>query len=138
MLAFFDTPAPGYPRLLGSHQLARQVRALGRTLKRPADGAATGIAGTIQATAKMYVPQAIDSDIVQFIAQDQTISSVVLEDPRLAWRDLCRGRFQVCRVPGDHVTWLQQPNAKVAAERLTEVLEKQNRINATNRALPHP
>jgi len=120
LVALFDTPAPGYPRLLGSRRMAAHVKTVGRLMKR--ETANTGVTA-----ARMYVPRAISADLAQFKAEEQAVSSRVLEDPRLAWRGLCRGRFHVYRVPGDHVTWLQEPNVQVAAARLTEALDLQTR-----------
>lgn len=123
LVAFFDTPAPGYPRLLGSRWMAAQIRSLrrgGRTVGENAGAAA----------ARMYVPKAIDTDVAQFMAEDEAVSSRVLEDPRLGWRDLCGGRFQVYRIPGDHVSWLQEPHAREAAARLIEALARHDRAVA--------
>jgi amino acid adenylation domain-containing protein len=138
LVALFDTPAPGYPRLLGSRKMAAHVQTFGRRYrawpgghpvgKRSSPAPATDTAGLVQTAAKLYVPKPIDADLAQFMAQDQAVSTRVLEDPRLAWRGLCGGRFQVYRVPGDHVTWLQEPNAKAAAERLTEALDRHARV----------
>jgi thioesterase domain-containing protein/acyl carrier protein len=124
LVAVFDTPAPGYPRLLGSRRMAAYVQAAGWRTKKEAPSA-----GVI--AARMYVPQPIQADLAQFMAQDQPVSSRILEDPRLAWRNLCTGHFQVYLIPGDHVTWLQEPNAKTAALRLTEALQRHTRLTAT-------
>ncbi len=128
LVALFDTPAPGYPRLLGSRRMAAHVRALGRLAKRAATPPTNGAAGMLVTVARQYAPKPINADVAQFIAREEPVGSRVLEDPRLAWRKLCGGRFQVYRVPGDHVTWLQEGNARKAAERLIEALELQNRV----------
>ena len=122
LVALFDTPAPGYPRLLGSRRMAAQVRALGRLAKKEAAAPVTGMAGIARTAASMYAPKPIDAAVVQFMAEDELVSSRVLEDPRLAWRELCTGQFHVCRVPGDHITWLQEGNAQQAAALLTVAL----------------
>jgi amino acid adenylation domain-containing protein len=127
LVVLFDTPAPGYPRLLGSSRMAAEVKALGRLAKRAADPPVTGMASIARSAASKYAPKPIDAALVQLMAEDEMVSSRVLEDPRLAWRELCRGNFQVCRVPGDHITWLQEGNAQTAAARLTEALDVQNR-----------
>jgi amino acid adenylation domain-containing protein len=127
LVALLDTPAPGYPRLLGSRRMAAHVKALGRFAKRASAPPVTGTTSMVQTVASKYVPKPIDAALAQFMAEDSLVSSRVLEDPRLAWRKLCRGHFQVYRVPGDHVTWLQEGNAQKAAARLTEALDSQNR-----------
>lgn len=124
LVAFFDTPAPGYPRIFGSRRMAARVQALGQPVRmEPASAEVTA--------ARTYVPKSIRADIAQFIARDQAVSTRVLEDPRLAWRSLCKGRFRLYRVPGDHVTWLQEPNVQTAARCLTEALGRQAAATAT-------
>ena len=130
MVALFDTPAPGYPRLLGSRRMASRVQALGR-LTRGVAPPKLPAAGRVRTAAGLYAPKPIDTAVVQFMAEDEAVSSRVLEDPRLAWRELCRGDFQVCRVPGNHVTWLHEGNARQCAASLTGVvLEFANRAPA--------
>ncbi len=109
LVAFFDTPAPGYPRLLGSRRVAARFRTAPTT--------DPGVAA-----ARLYHPQPIAAHLVQFIAQDQTVRTRLLQDPRLAWRRLTRATFQVCRVPGGHITWLHEPHVRHTAARLTEAL----------------
>jgi thioesterase domain-containing protein len=152
-VALFDTPTPGYPRILrsrrrywdavrgngaGVREVVAHVKTVGRLVGRkswaraqsslasagiaPAAAPATNGASLIEIAARMYTPKPIDADIVQLIAQDQPVSSRVLEDPRLGWGDLCRGRFQVYKAPGDHVTWLQEPHAQTTAALLSEAL----------------
>lgn len=122
LVALFDTPAPGYPRLLGSRQMAVHVQTLGRLVsKAPAESADGN--DVAKAAARAYVPKPIDAAIAQFMAEDPVVRTLLLEDPRLAWRELCRNRFKVYRVPGDHATWLLEPHAQAAAARLTEALE---------------
>lgn len=153
LVALFDTPTPGYPRILrsrrrywdavrgngaGVREVVAHVKTVGRLVGRkswaraqsslasagiaPAAAPATNGASLIEIAARMYTPKPIDADIVQLIAQDQPVSSRVLEDPRLGWGDLCRGRFQVYKAPGDHVTWLQEPHAQTTAALLSEAL----------------
>ncbi|MGA2589395.1 MAG: amino acid adenylation domain-containing protein [Bryobacteraceae bacterium] len=153
LVALFDTPTPGYPRILRSRrrywdvirengpgvcEVVAHAKTVGRLMGRktwaraqsslasagiaPAVAPATDGASLLEIAARMYIPKPIDADIVQLIAQDQPVGSRVLEDPRLGWRDLCRGRFQLYKAPGDHVTWLQEPHAQTTAALLSEAL----------------
>jgi amino acid adenylation domain-containing protein len=162
LVVLFDTPAPGYPRILSSRQrywdelvsggvvrtTVREVlahaKAVGRLLKSRtlanaqntlvnvgiAAAAVRGKDGVnlVEAAARTYVPKPIDADVAQFIAEDQNVSSRVLEDPRLGWRYLCKRDFRVWRVPGDHITWLREPHARATAELLNRVLGERTEL----------
>jgi thioesterase domain-containing protein len=63
---------------------------------------------------------------VQFIAQEEPISTRVFEDPRLSWRDLCQGEFQVHYVRAAHNTLFSEPHAIEIAAILRELLRNAN------------
>jgi len=71
-----------------------------------------------------YVPRAFPSRIVQFLASDIAVSTTVLDDPRLGWRDFARGGFETCPVRGDHLSMLDKTNAPALAAELERVLEE--------------
>lgn len=71
-----------------------------------------------------YVPRAFPSRIVQFLASDSSVSTVVLEDPRLGWRDFAGGGFHTRCVPGDHVSILGEANAPELAAELNRTLQE--------------
>lgn len=50
----------------------------------------------------------------------------LLDDPRLAWRELCREGFHVHYLPGTHESALLRQYAKQAAASLTELLRPPN------------
>lgn len=54
--------------------------------------------------ASSYVPQPIEIPVAQFIANQDLVSTRVLEDPRLGWRDMCRKGFEVRRIASTHPT----------------------------------
>ena len=159
MIALFDTPAPGYPKLLrghtrnwrrlrevfvgdGARKIISHLDMTGRLIKRKVVGqterrlarfeltdsipAAGDIASWQERSTRMYVPKPIDVSIAQFIAQDEAISTRILEDPRLAWRELCTGEFHVRRVSGSHGTLLEEPRAVDLARILSGLLRQAN------------
>jgi hypothetical protein len=62
--------------------------------------------------------------VVQFLARDEKVSTRILEDARLSWRDLCGGDFEVHTVEGDHETLFLEPYAKGLAAELDRVLQR--------------
>jgi thioesterase domain-containing protein len=52
--------------------------------------------------ARMYVPRPISVPVIQFLAHDPHITTRVLDDPRLGWRDLCRTGFQAHQLTASH------------------------------------
>jgi surfactin synthase thioesterase subunit len=64
-----------------------------------------------------YRPQTLAVPIVHLIGDDVQMSTKVLNDPRLGWRDFAGLQFDVRRVPGDHVSIFSEDNAPgLAAE----------------------
>lgn len=142
LVALFDTPALGYPKVLRSRgrylgemrgggasarELLEHLRAVGRLLSRKARAAADrqrtrlGAPPVIEDAvtwterlARMYRPAPIAVPLVQFLAQDQPTSTRVLDDPRLGWQDLTSGGFRAHRIPGRHATILWQQATRIA------------------------
>ena len=95
---------------------------LGKTERRIARFELTNLAPPVkdverwqQRSACMYVLKRIDIPIVQFIAQDEPISTRILDDPRLAWREIVHGEFHLHRVSGSHGTLLGEERAPEVA-----------------------
>jgi amino acid adenylation domain-containing protein len=159
MIALFDTPAPGYPKVLrghtrnwrrlrevfvgdGARKIISHLDMTGRLIKRKVVGhterrlarfeltaslpAAGGFASWPERSTRMYAPKPIDVPIAQFIAGDEAISTRILEDPRLAWRELCSVEFHVHRVSGSHGTLLAEPLALDLAGVLSGLLRPVN------------
>ncbi len=70
-----------------------------------------------------YVPRVLSSPIVHFCASDQPISTQVLKDPRLGWRDFAGTSFESHLVAGDHASMLEETNSAALAAKLDAVLE---------------
>ena len=70
-----------------------------------------------------YVPRVLSSPIVHFCASDEPISTQVLNDPRLGWRDFAGASFESHLVAGDHVSILEETNSPALAAKLETVLE---------------
>jgi hypothetical protein len=66
----------------------------------------------------------IDASIAQFIAQDEAITTQILEDPRLSWRELSKREFHVHPVSGAHGTLLAEPQAMEPARILSGLLAR--------------
>ena len=110
-------------RMVRRRAAARTQRAiiqngLPQLASRPGDNA-----GLIEMSARMYAPRPLESDVALLIAGDDVISTRVLDDPRLGWRDFSRS-FEVHRVRGTHGTLLAEPHAPAVAGILTEVLRR--------------
>jgi thioesterase domain-containing protein len=52
--------------------------------------------------ARMYVPKPIAVPLIQFLAHDPNITTRVLDDPRLDWRDPCHAGFQAHQLTAPH------------------------------------
>jgi thioesterase domain-containing protein/acyl carrier protein len=112
MVVLFDSAAPGYPKLLASG--LNYLRHFGRMLRGGANGSNTARPSEIGAhastvgsllrrkVAARYKPRPAQFPVVQFIAAEEQISTRVLADPRLGWRDLCRGQFHLHHIGGTH------------------------------------
>ena len=74
-------------------------------------------------SACMYQVKPTDIPVAQFVAQDQAISTRILEDPRLAWRELCTGDFHLHWVSGSHGTLLGETEAPDVALLISGLLE---------------
>ena len=165
MVVLFDTPAPGYPKLLRGHRRNwrrfREVLApdayhrivshwnmtvrlikrkvIGQTERRfsglelPADSGSWQERST-----RMYAPVPIDVPIAQFIAQDEAISTQILEDPRLSWRELSKREFHVHPVSGSHGTLLAEPQAMEPARILSDLLRQAKRWGGPPGPRPTP
>jgi thioesterase domain-containing protein len=161
MVVLFDTPAPGYPKVVREHRRNwRQLRdvfvgssdnrigvreiishldttsrmikrkVLGKTERQIARYQLDVLAPPVETverwqlrSACMYVVTPTDIPVVQFIAQNQAISTRVLEDPRLAWRELCTGDFHLHLVSGSHGTLLGESEAPEVARLISGLLQ---------------
>jgi thioesterase domain-containing protein len=65
-----------------------------------------------------YRPIPLPLEVVQFLAKDQPMSTRVLQDPRLGWRDWLGDRFRLNAVPGDHFSMFQPPHAATLAQEI--------------------
>jgi thioesterase domain-containing protein/acyl carrier protein len=72
---------------------------------------------------RSYVPKPFACDIVHVIAADEWHSTAILDDPRLGWRDYTTGAFNVCRIPGTAVGIFTQPDVRVFAARVRELID---------------
>jgi oxalate---CoA ligase len=158
LLALFDTPTPGYPKIvrqwsryarrafeivrelvqgkpsITAHDIAAHVRALWNIATRRWSTkanrmiASAGLTDAPPAEAwntlvmREYAPRIFRAPIVHFLGEDVPVSATVLSDRRLGWQDFAKGGFETRRVPGDHVSMLDEGNAPALAAELEIVL----------------
>jgi len=149
LLVLFDTPTPGYPKPsrhwkryiqqlrrgeVSVRQAVEHYRFVTRRMGwkarngRVRAGAAAGTDGNGGAADPRaativhgYVPRPFPGKIVHFIAGEAQVSSRVLEDARLGWRDFARGGFEVQHVGGLHDSMFVEAHARDLAARLQAV-----------------
>jgi oxalate---CoA ligase len=132
MLALFETPTPGYPKILSTW------RAYSRAMAARLSGLVRGEKRQSQppdfwhpALMSKYRPSMFAAPIVHFIGADVHVSTRVLNDPRLGWRDFAGAGFEVRSVPGDHVSILSESRSPALGAEFEKVLR---RLNAGERA----
>jgi acyl-CoA synthetase (AMP-forming)/AMP-acid ligase II/thioesterase domain-containing protein len=159
LLALFDTPTPGYPKIarewksyirqgtailrsltrgkvpITTPDLAAHLRTLLRiaTERRSARAQpALDSTGAPQTRTdhdwnsllmREYVPRVLFSPIIHFCASDELVSTQVLQDPRLGWRDFAGAGFESHMVAGDHVSMLEETNSPALAAKLEIALQ---------------
>jgi len=69
-----------------------------------------------------YVPQVYPNPITLLRTSAQP--SIAHKDPTLGWSQVTRGKVEVLRVPGNHLTMLKKPHVQVLAEQLRLCIEK--------------
>jgi acyl-CoA synthetase (AMP-forming)/AMP-acid ligase II/thioesterase domain-containing protein len=69
-----------------------------------------------------YVPRDFPAPMVQFLAEDEKVTTRVLDDPRLGWRDLARCGLDVIATPGNHASMLDAHNTPTLAAQLEPLL----------------
>jgi thioesterase domain-containing protein len=69
-----------------------------------------------------YIPQFYPNPITLLRTSGE--SSIAHKDPTLGWSQLARGKVEVHRVPGNHLTMLKKPHVQVLAEQLRLCIEK--------------
>jgi oxalate---CoA ligase len=170
LLALFDTPTPGYPKIArqwkpymrhgaailrglkwsnvpaATRDLAAHLHTLLRIATRRWSAKADRLfasAGAVESRTeedwnsvlmRNYVPRVLSSPIVHFSAADDPVSTQVLSDPRLGWRDFAGAGFDSHLVPGDHVSLLEEANAPALAAKLEAILEAANVIREQARS----
>lgn len=75
---------------------------------------------------RSYRPKPLNCKVVQFIAADAPHSTLVLDDPRLGWRDQVGKAFSVQEVPGISDEIFRDPNLARLASQLRVLLDSAN------------
>lgn len=71
-----------------------------------------------------YVPRDFPAPMAQFLAADERISTKLLDDPRLGWKEFARGGLELRTVRGDHNSMFAAAEAPLLAAQLAGVLER--------------
>jgi amino acid adenylation domain-containing protein len=75
---------------------------------------------------RIYAPKPFACDLVQIIAAGEHHSTVILDDPRLGWRDLTVGTFAVAETPGPAGAIFKQPYVRGLAAQIESLLDGPN------------
>lgn len=78
---------------------------------------------------RAYAPGKLQCKVVHFLASDEHHSTVILDDPRLGWRDMAGPGFSVRKVPGIAAAIFQPPNVSDLASQLRGLLDGANALN---------
>jgi len=78
---------------------------------------------------RAYAPGKLRCNVVHFLAGDQHHSTVILDDPRLGWRDVTGPGFSVRKVPGVADAIFKPPNVGELASQLRALLDGANSTN---------
>jgi thioesterase domain-containing protein len=81
------------------------------------------VTGWRSAARREYIPRAFPAPILNFLAAKVHISTRVLSDPRLGWRDFANGGFEVRWLPTDHFSMFAKSNAPLLAGELAQAFE---------------
>jgi len=127
LLALLETPTPGYPKITRPWRAYR--RALTGAFSRLV-GRGTGQALPPESWHSTmlgkYRPRMFPAPIVHFMGADVRVSTRILSDPRLGWRDFAGNGFEARMVPGDHVSILSESRSAALAAEFESVLSTLN------------
>jgi thioesterase domain-containing protein len=75
---------------------------------------------------RAYTPNLLHCNVVQFLAADELSSTVILDDPRLGWRDAVGSGFSVRKIPCRAGAIFKTPNVDELASQLGTLLDHAN------------
>ena len=129
LVVLFDTPTPGYPKILrGSKSYLRQagdwlgghakfsLRDVGTHLQTVFRSARTNAGRSSPAVARF--------PMIHFLAGADPCSTKVLEDPRLGWRDLCPAGVEYFYVDAHHNDMFEDAAIETIATPLTDAFDR--------------
>jgi oxalate---CoA ligase len=79
-----------------------------------------------QRAGRAYIPGKLKCSVVHFLAADQFHSTLILDDPRLGWRDAVGDVFSVRKVPGIAEAIFRPPNVSELGSQLRSLLDREN------------
>ena len=75
---------------------------------------------------RSHVPKLFRGEVVHFIAADEAHSTLILDDPRLGWREFVKGEFIAVKTPGIALGIFEPPNVRQLAAQMTAQLSGVN------------
>ncbi len=162
LLALFDTPTPGYPKIAAAwkrypkaagdmlaawlrgkkpvtlQEIGAHIRVLTRIATKKMRTSAPAVVTAPhtesprpeayhRALMNAYQPRVLAVPIAHFVGAGVNISTRILSDPRLGWRDFAGAEFEMRSVAGDHVTIFSESNAPQLAAELEGILQSLDR-----------
>lgn len=163
LLALFDVPTPGYPKVarnwkryviesgrvfsglargrlaLRSGEALAHFRRLKRIVTRRFSGRSSRALAAVGSDALRagrgekdlngmalweYTPCEFSAPLVQFLAADEPVSTRILDDPRLGWREFAKNGLELRTVPGDHNSMFSIEHAPGLAAELERFLQQ--------------
>jgi thioesterase domain-containing protein len=114
--SFFDAPPNNIPRHDELFPLAVQTEETMAEVHR--------IEHAMRLADERYHPRPLTSRACLLVGEDDYFGKGVssFADPRLAWRPLLSGGFDIVTSPGDHLWMLRTPRVKIFAKRLETIL----------------
>ena len=114
-------------RLLGRRTAALTRRALIRVRLKGLIPPLEQVNYLNQRAGRSYQPRELRCKVLQFISAGESHSTVILDDPRLAWREFAGDGFEVYEVPGKADALFVEPNVGQLAAGLRVSLDSINR-----------
>jgi acyl-CoA synthetase (AMP-forming)/AMP-acid ligase II/thioesterase domain-containing protein/acyl carrier protein len=127
LLALLESPAPGYPKIVRAWRA--YSRALNSAFSRLAGrGAQQDLPPEAWHPTMLWKfrPKMFDAPIVHFMGADVPVSTRILSDPRLGWRNFARNGFEARLVPGGHASLLDESRSAALAAEFESVLRRLN------------
>ena len=135
LLALIEAPTPGYPKVVRAWRACyRFLPSLFSKLAGRGKPQALPAEAWHPTMLWRFRPRMFDAPIVHFMGADVRVSTRLLNDSRLGWRDFARQGFEARMVPGDHVSILSESRSPELGAEFESVLRSLNSGNLARAA----